>query len=157
MVNREQKIKRIREIVKNNPTDTSKQHIEQAKKEKVSIRKTDFLKERREVLKLPEPSKAKRESSIPVKHRTAKQKASIQARVRATKKKPVKRKPIQLKLPKLPFEQTKFGKIVRDLQKVRNITEKKAIIHARKLLKIDKSDYNKINQKDVQILLTHTP
>lgn len=148
-----------REFILKNPNLSATEALSQAKALGISIRKTDFLKEYREANNLPEPSLAKREASIPVKHRTVKQKASIKARVRAVKVKPTpKRKPRQLKLPtKIPFEQTKFGKIVRDLQKVRNITEKKAIIHARKLLKIDKADYNKINQKDVQILLAHTP
>lgn len=155
MVDREQLSK---EFILKNPNLSANESYNQAKDLNIAIRKTNYLKLVREARNIKEPSIAKREASIPVKHRTTKQKASIKARVRAIKVKPTpKRKTKQLKLPKLDFEQTKFGKIVRDLQKVRNITEKKAIIHARKLLKIDKSDYNKINQKDVQILLAHTP
>lgn len=156
MVDRKQLSK---EFILKNPNLSATEAYNQAKALNISIRKTDFLKDYREANNLPEPSLAKKEASIPTKHRTAKQKASIQKRVKVAKAKPTpKRKVRQLKLPvKIPFDQTKFGKIVRDLQRVHGITEKKAIIHARRLLKIDKSDYNKINQKDVQILLAHTP
>ena len=58
---------------------------------------------------------------------------------------------------KIPFDQTKFGKITRLLQMAHKISESHAIIHARKILKIDKRDYHKMNQKDVQILLHITP
>ncbi len=156
MVDREQLNK---ELILKNPNLSGNEIYEKAKGLGFGIRKTKFYKILREGRNLPEPSKVKKEISTPIKHRTPTQKASIKARVRATKLKPTpKRKPRQLKLPiKIPFEKTKFGKIVRDLIIVHGISEKKAIIHARILLKIDKSDYHKINRKDVQILLTHTP
>lgn len=156
MVDRKQLNK---ELILKNPNLSGNEIYEKSKALGFGIRKTEFYKLHREGKNLPEPSKAKKELSTPIKHRTTKQKASIQARVRATKQKPTpKRKTRQLKLPtKIDFDKTKFGRIVRKLQKEHNISEKKAIIHARILLKIDKSDYHLINQKDVQILLAETP
>lgn len=143
MVNREQKIKIIRDIIRNNPTLSAKEHIELVQKKNAGIRKTDLLKIRREVLSLKEPSKQKREQSIPKKFR----------KIAPTPSKP-KFKPkitIQKKLP-IPFEQTKFGKMVKTTQKKHRISEKNAIRRVRKLLKIPKDDYDKLNQIDQDIL-----
>ena len=142
-----------KELILNNPNLSATKLLDKAKSKKISNRKSDFLAEVRKIRKLPEPSKVKRERSIPTKFKVAKPKV--------VKPKVAKAKPSITKILKqkeiIPFAETKFGKITKDLQKTHGISEKKAIIHAREILKIDKSDYDKINEKDVQILLAHTP
>lgn len=136
-------IKLNRELILKNPNLSANQLYNKSKSLGIGFRKTNFLGLVREVRKLPEPSKIKREKAIP----------RIYRKVKPSKpSKPI----IKVKVV-IPFEKTKFGKITKDLQKAHRISEKKAIIHARKILKIPKSDYHKINQKDVQILLEHTP
>ncbi len=139
-------IKQNRELILKNPNLSANQLYNKSKSLGIGFRKTNFLGLVRDVRKLSEPSKIKREKSIP----------RIYRKVKPVKpSKPVK-PTIKVKVV-IPFEKTKFGKITKDLQKAHRISEKKAIIHARKILKIPKSDYHKINQKDVQILLEHTP
>jgi hypothetical protein len=146
--------KKLREqLIRNNPNDTATKLLDKAKALKISNRKTDFLSEVRNIRKLPEPTKQKKEQSIPIIHRKVKPKV---AKPKVAKPKPSITKVLKQKKI-IPFAETKFGKITKDLQKTHNISEKNAIIHARKILKVDKSDYDKINQKDVQILLAHTP
>jgi len=130
----------IKEFILKHPKESGNWIYQEAKKIGLGIRKTNFLAIVRDVRDLPEPSKAKKEKSIPIIYRK------------------VKPKPSKVKVKvKIPFEQTKFGKITKDLQKAHKISEKHAIIHARKILKISKKDYYKMNQKDVQILLHRTP
>lgn len=61
-------------------------------------------------------------------------------------------KPIKPKK-KVPFEKTKFGKIVKEIQKKHKISEYKAIKRTRALLKIPKRDYRKLNRKDKDVLI----
>lgn len=145
-----------KELILKYPNDSTTELLDKAKALKISNRRTDFLTEVRNIRKLPEPSKAKKERSIPIKYKKVKI-AKPKPKIAKPKPKPRKIQTVLKPKAKIPFEQTKFGKITRDLQKEHNISEKKAIIHARKILKIDKSDYGKINEKDVQILLAHTP
>jgi len=142
-----------KELILKYPNYSATKLLDKAKVLKISNRKSDFLAEVRNIRNLPEPSKAKKEQSIPIKHRKVKPKIAKPkvAKPKVSITKAIKQKKI------IDFDDTKFGKITRDLQKTHGISEKKAIIHARKILKIPKSDYDKINQKDVQILLTHTP
>lgn len=146
MVDRKQLSK---EFIQKNPNLSATEALNQAKDLNISIRKTEFLKLVREIRKLPEPTKAKREKSIPKKFIKVKPKPA----------KPVKRKPtIQIKLPvKKPFKKTKFGKIVKRMEKTHGISEKKAIERARALLKIPRTDFGKLNQKDVNIILSESP
>jgi len=132
--------KPLREFILKYPKESGNWIYQESKKAGLGIRKQDFYGLLREVRDLPEPTIQKREKSIPIRYRV----------------KPITPK-VKVKPIKIPFEQTKFGKITRGLQKAHNITEPKAIIHARKILKIPKSDYHKLNQKDVQILLHETP
>ena len=135
-----------KELISKYPNLSGNKIYELSKNKGIGIRKTEFYKLVREVRSLSEPSREKREKSIP----------RIYRKVKPVKpSKPVK-PTIKVKVV-IPFEKTKFGKITKDLQKAHRISEKKAIIHARKILKIPRSDYHKINQKDVQILLKHTP
>ena len=97
----------------------------------IGIRKTEFYDLLRKVRKLPEPSIQKRIKSIPKKYKT---------------------KPRKIAIPDIPFEQTRFGRIVKDIQKKRNISEQKAIEHTRFLLKVSKRDYILLNKKDVMVL-----
>ena len=145
-----------KELILKYPNNSTSELLDKAKALKISNRRTDFLAEVRNLRKLPEPSKAKKERSVPIKHRKVK---VAKPKPKVSKPKPTPRKIQTILHPEkdLPFEQTKFGKITRDLQKEHGINEKKAIIHARKILKIPKTDYDTINQKDVQILLAHTP
>lgn len=155
MVDREQLSK---EFIQKNLNLKASELYNQAKALGIAPRKTTFLKLVREGKNLPEPTIAKKERSIPIKHRTIKQKASIKARKPAKPKvKPsVKKKTIQLKLPvkplKIPFEQTKFGKMVKTTMDKHGLSEKKAIKRVRALLKIPQEDYNKLNQIDQDIL-----
>lgn len=139
----------IKEFILKNPNLSGNQIYTKTKGTPLAIRKTDFYKIFRETKNLPEPSITKRERSIPIKYKV---KPIAKPKVKIKPKPKVKPKP-----PKIPFEQTKFGKITKSLQKAHNITEKRAIIHARKILKIPRKDYGKMNQKDVQILLHETP
>lgn len=140
-------IKLNKELIRNNPNKSGNQLYQESKASGIGIRKTNFLGLVREVRNLPEPTLIKRVKSTPKIYRKAK----------PSKPTKPKAKPKAVKLPKLEFKDTKFGKIVKKLEKEHNIKESKAILHARKILKIDKSDYHKINQKDVQILLHETP
>ncbi len=156
--------KRLRkELILNNPNLSATKLLDKAKSKKISNRKSDFLAEVRKIRKFPEPSKEKRERSIPIKYKVAKPKVAKPkvAKAKVAKSKVAKAKPSITKVLKqkkiIDFKDTKFGKITKDLQKTHGISEKKAIIHARRILKISKSDYDKINKKDVQILLAHTP
>jgi len=141
------KKEKVREFIRNNPSLSGNETLTKLKKLGLGIRKTEFLKIFRNEKKLPEPTKQKREVSIPKKFRKAKSRIS----------KPItrKRKTKQLKLPKIPFEKTKFGKIVKDLQKQHGISEQKAIERARVLLKIPKFDFRKLNLKDRFVLQQH--
>ncbi len=142
------KEKSIKELILKNPNLSGNKIYEKSKAKGIGIRKTDFYKLLRKTRNLLEPSITKREKSIPTKYKikpTAKPKVKVRAKPKPKPK------------AKIPFEKTKFGIIVKDLQITHGISEKKAIIHARKILKIDKSDYDKINEKDVQILLANTP
>jgi hypothetical protein len=124
-------------LIRNNPNISGSKLYEKSKHSGIGIRKTDFYTLLREVRNLPEPSIQKKEKATPIKYR---------------KKGTGSKKP-----PKLPFEQTKFGKIVKKLEKAHGISEKRAIERARALLKIPKKDYRKLNRKDTQILLHETP
>lgn len=146
-----------REFLQNNPNLSRKESLEQLQNKGLGIRKTNFLKIFREVRKLPEPSIAKREASIPIKHRTPSQKFKIAQRAKPTKPSAlpkVKKPTIQKKLPipKIPFEKTKFGKMTKSLQKGHKISERNAIERLRLLLKLPKDDYDKLNQIDQDIL-----
>lgn len=156
----------LKELILNNPSLSANEIYNRTKGTPLGMRKTNVLKIIREVRNIPEPTKAKKEKSTPIKFRPSVKKPTIKkptkpkvSKPKPSVKKPTKPKPTkQLKLPVVvEFKDTKFGKIVRDLQKGHGISEKKAIIHARKLLKIPRTDYDKINERDVQILLAHTP
>ena len=143
MPSKEQK---IREFIRNNPSLSGNKTLNELKKVGLGIRKTVFLEIFRKEKSLPQPTKAKREASIPIKFRKVKPKIS----------KPT----IQLKIPiipKIPFEQTKFGKIVKRMENTHNISERRAIERARALLKIPRSDFIKLNRKDVVIILSESP
>lgn len=131
------RLEQCRDLIKNNPSKTATELYNEAKTNKFGIRKTDFLKEVREIRSLPEPTYEKRVKSIPVKYKT-----------------PITVKKIKKKI---PFEKTKFGKIVKALEKKHGISEKKATERARALLKIPKKDYKYLNRKDVEILTYYTP
>ena len=146
MVDKEQK---IREFIRNNPSLSGNETLKELQDLGLGIRKTNFLEIFRNEKSLPEPSVQKREASIPKKFRKAKPSISIRKPI------PVKKKTKQLKLPKIPFEKTKFGKIVKDVQKQHGISEKKAIERTRVLLKIPKIDFRKLNRKDRFVLEQH--
>ena len=133
------KKEKIKEFIRNNPNLNATKTLKQLQKKGLGIRKTDFLQLYRNEKSLPEPSKAKKEASIPIKYR----------KVKPTKKKPSK--------VKIPYEQTKFGKIAKRMEKAHGISERKAIERARALLKIPRSDYIKLNRKDVVIILSESP
>lgn len=130
--------KLLKEFILKHPSKSGNWIYQESKKVGLGIRKQNFYGVLREVRKLPEPTIQKREKSIPIRYRI-KPSAIVKVKV------------------KIPFEQTKFGKITRLLQMSHKISESHAIIHARKILKISKRDYHKLNQKDVQILLHITP
>ena len=144
MKNMTDKKELIRELTLNNPNLSANSLIDIAKAKGFSIRKTDFLAEVRKTRNLPEPSKIKREKSIPIKYRIIKKKP--------TKEKPTKEKPTKEKPIKIPYEQTKFGKMAKDVQNKHRISEKNAIRRTRKLLKLPKEDYDKLNEIDYDIL-----
>lgn len=133
------KKEKIKEFIRNNPNLNATETLKQLQKKGLGIRKTDFLQLYRNEKSLPEPSKAKKKASIPIKYR---------------KVKPIKKKPIKVKI---PYEQTKFGKIAKKMEKAYGISERRAIERARALLKIPRSDYIKLNRKDVVIILSESP
>ena len=167
----------IREFTLKNPNLSANEILTIAKAKGFSIRKTDFLKEVRDVRSLPDPSIAKKEVSTPIKYRTIIQKERItkrqktkeikeakvkakeikeakvkakeikEAKVKAKEIKEAKEKPV-----KIPYEETKFGKMAKDVQNRHRISEKNAIRRTRKLLKLPKIDYDKLNEIDYDIL-----
>lgn len=148
MPSKEQK---IREFIQNNPSLSGNKTLDELKRVGLGIRRTNFLEIFRKEKSLPQPTKAKREASIPIKFR--------KVRPKITKPK-ISKPTIQLKLPiipKIPFEQTKFGKIVKRMENVHNISERRAIERARAFLKIPRKDYIKLNRKDVVIILSESP
>ncbi len=167
-----QNIKLIEELIKKNPNLSGNKIYEESKTLKIGIRKTNFYSILRKVRKLPEPSKAKKQQSIPTKFLPApakvirqrlKQKAKL-AKQKAKSIKPKvisKPKPKQIVLPikpkpkKVSFDKTKFGKAVKDLQKKHGISEKRAIERARALFKIPKRDFRKLNKVDRNVLLQY--
>ena len=143
------KKEKIREFIRNNPNLNATETLKQLQKIDLGIRKTNFLELYRKEKNLPEPTKVKREASIPIKYR----------KVKPTKRKPVKAKPTKKKpiKVKIPYEKTKFGKIAKRMEKAHGISERKAIERARALLKIPRSDFIKLNRKDVVIILSESP
>lgn len=133
-----------KELILNNPNLSATKLLDKAKGLKISNRKSDFLAEVRNIRNLPEPSKQKKEKSIPIKHR----------KVRVDKPKPSITK-ILKKKKVIPFKKTKFGKMVKTAQTVFNIDEKNAIIYTRKILKIPRIDYDKLDQIDKDILIQY--
>jgi len=143
------KKEKIKEFIRNNPNLSATKTLKDLQKKGLGIRKTNFLEIFRNEKKLPEPTKAKREASIPIKYR----------KVKPTIRKPVKAKP-SIRKPdkiKIPYEKTKFGKIAKRMEKAHGISEQKAIERARALLKIPRKDYIKLNRKDVVIILSESP
>lgn len=132
----------IKEFIQKNPSLNASETYSRIKGTPLGIRKTIFLGIFRKERKLPEPTIAKREKSIPIKFRPTKKKPSV--------KKPTK----QLKLPvKIEFKDTKFGKITKTIQDKHKISEQNAIERARALLKIPRMDFNKLNEIDKDILI----
>ena len=148
------KKEKIREFIQNNPSLSGNETLNELKKLGLGIRKTNFLEIYRNEKKLPEPSKVKREASIPIKYRKQPLKPKPKP-ITKVRTKPITKPTIQTKLPKIPYEKTKFGKMAKDIEKKHGISEKKAIIRTRVLLKIPKKDYNKLNRKDQFVLLQH--
>lgn len=143
------KKEKIKEFIRNNPNLNASDTLKELQKVGLGIRKTDFLELYRNEKNLPDPSKTKRERSIPIKYR----------KVKPAIKKPIKVKPAIKKLikVKIPYEQTKFGKIAIKMERFHGISEQKAIERARALLKIPRTDYHKLNQIDVNIILSESP
>jgi len=137
-----------KELILKYPNDSTNELLDKAKNQNISNRRTEFLAEVREIRKLPEPNLAKKEGSIPIKHRTTIQKQRIQKR--AKRKAKIKTKPARI-----PFEQTKFGKMTKSVKTKHRISEKNAIRRVRKLLKLPKKDYLKLNQIDRDILIQY--
>ena len=164
MKNMRDKKQSIKELTLNNPNLSTNSLIEIAKKEGFSIRKTDFLKVVRETRNLPEPSQIKREKSVPIKYRITKEKPTKEkptkekptkekpTKEKPIKEKPIKEKPIKEKPTKIPYEETKFGKMAKDVQNRHRISERNAIERTRLLLKLPKDDYDKLNEIDYDIL-----
>ena len=149
MKNMTDKKELIRELTLNNPNLSANSLIDIAKAKGFSIRKTDFLAEVRKTRNLPNPSQTKREKSVPIKYRITKEKPTKE---KPTKEKPTKEKPTKEKPTKIPYEETKFGKMAKDVQNKHRISEKNAIRRTRKLLKLPKEDYDKLNEIDYDIL-----
>ena len=128
----------VKEFIQNRPNLSANKIYKEIKGKPFSIRKTDFLKSVRDVRNLPDPTIQKREASVPIKYKI----------------KPIKpKKPsVPTKPLKIPFEQTKFGQMVKSVKKAHNISERKAIEHTRKILKIPNKLRYKINRKDQYIL-----
>lgn len=124
----------IKEVILNNPSLSGNKIYDITKRKGIGIRKTDFYSLFREIKDLPEPTIQKREASVPIRYRI----------------KPIK---VKVKPKKIPYEKTKFGKIAKDVQKKHNISERNAIDHTRKLLKIAKKDYRKLRKIDYDILI----
>lgn len=136
------KPKVIKEIILKNPNLSGNEIYNETKAKGVGIRKTDFYKLLRKIRNLSEPSITKREKSVPTKYKikpTAKPKVKVRAKPKAKPK-------------AIPFEKTKFGKMVKTVQTVFNVDEKNAINYTRKVLKIPKIDYDKLDQVDKDIL-----
>jgi len=138
----------IKEFILKNPNLSGNAIYTKTKGTPLAIRKTDFYKIFRESKNLPEPDIAKRESSIPIKHRTTIQKQRIQKRVKRISK-------VKVKTARIPFEKTKFGKMVKTAQTKFKVNEKDAIIYTRKILKLPKEDYHRLNQIDRDILIQY--
>jgi len=172
--------KPLKEFILKHPKESGNWIYQESKKVGLGIRKQNFYGVLRETRNLPKPSTEKKVKSIPIKYRKVESKIKIKEyELRDLSRKPStkeikqeirelvkeitkldKQKEVKVKkvkLPKIEFKDTKFGKIVKRLEKAHNIKESKAILHARKILLIPKSDYHKINQADVQILLDETP
>ena len=128
----------VKDFIQNRPNLSGNKIYNEIKGKPFSIRKTDFYILLREVRNLPEPTIQKREKSVPTKYKIK--------RIKPTKPiKPIK--PIEI-----PFEQTKFGQMTKDIQKKHGISERNATVRVRALLKIPKKDYRKLNRKDRDIL-----
>jgi len=150
MVSKEQKIKEIKEIIKDNPNLNSNEILKEIQSKGLGIRKQEFQELFRETRNLPEPTLEKREASIPKKFKTTKTKSEVKVKAKQRIKKRAKpSKPVKVRV---PFEKTKFGKMTKKVQTEFNISEKNAIRRVRKLLKIPKDDFPKLNQKDFNIL-----
>lgn len=180
MVDKKQQIK---EIIQKNPNLSSNDILSIIKGTKLAIRRQTFQEIFREIRNLPEPTIKKREVSIPIKFRTpktlrkikekAKERIKQRLKLKEIPKKEVKKeieakekikeqklakeiaKEIRVKVKKerIPFEKTKFGKMTKRIQTVFRISERNAIIRLRKLLKIPRTDFNKLRQKDFDILV----
>ena len=135
------KNKLVKEFIQNRPNLSGNKIYQELKGKPFSIRKTDYYTLLREVRNLKESTIQKRESSV-----------SIKYKIKPTKPKKAKKVSKPSKPIEIPFDDTKFGKIVKSVKKTHNISEKKAIIHTRKILKIPNKDRHKINQKDQYIL-----
>lgn len=142
----------IKEFIQKNPSLNASDTLRELQLLGLGMRKTNFLKLFRETRKLPEPTIAKREKSIPIKFRPTKRKPSVK---KPSIKKPSIKKPTkQLKLPvKIEFKDTKFGKITKSVQDKHKISEANAIVRARALLKIPRMDFDKLNEIDKDILI----
>ena len=140
---------KIREFIRNNPNLSGNKALDELKDLGLGIRKTNFYEIYRNEKDLSEPTKAKKEASIPIKYRKAKP-----VKAKPVKAKPVKAKPVKVKI---PYEKTKFGKIAKRMEKEHGISEQKAIERARALLKIPRKDFIKLNRKDVVIILSESP
>ena len=69
MVSKEQKIKEIKVIIGNNPSLNSSETLRLIQSEGLGIRKQEFQTLFREQRQLPEPTKEKKEKSVPIKFR----------------------------------------------------------------------------------------
>jgi len=128
----------VKEFIQNRPNLSGNKIYNEIKGKPFSIRKTDFYALLRETRNLQEPTIQKREASVPTKYK-----------IKPIK--PKKRKKV-IKPIEIPFEQTKFGQMTRETQKIHGISERNATIRVRALLKIPKRDYRKLNRKDRDIL-----
>ena len=167
----------IKEFILNNPSESGNWIYQEAKKVGLGIRKTNFLAIVREVRNLSKVSTEKKAKSIPIKYRSTETKIKIleyevrdlsrktpsietKTKIRESVKeitkleRKVKPKPKAKPKVKIPYEKTKFGKMAKTFQTKLNISEQNAIEHTRKMLKIPKTDYDLLNQKDYDIL-TH--
>ena len=158
-----EKDKLIKELILNNPKVSATNLYDTKIKGNKTLgkRKSDFLKIVREVRKLPEPSKQKREQSIPIKHRIKRKprKREIKPKEPKEPKEPKKFKDLTdkeikeiVKTKQEKFEKSKFGRIVKKLEKKHGISELDAIERTRGLLKIPKRDLHKAKKKDREVL-----
>lgn len=151
------KLKKLKELILKYPNLSGNKIYEKSKSSGISIRKKDFYSLLRSVRKLPEPTIEKKLVSIPAKHRTkatTKQITKIK-KIKKVKPKPPKAKPKPPKPKKIPFDKTKFGKMVKKIEKRYGLSEKRAIERARFLKKIPKRDYNKLRKSDRDIALQY--